>query len=44
MTALPDFNIVSDAELALAAAAGDRAAFAGIYDRYADRLHYYCVE
>jgi RNA polymerase sigma factor (sigma-70 family) len=43
MTALPDFNIVSDAELAVAAAAGDRAAFAGIYDRYADRLHRYCL-
>jgi RNA polymerase sigma factor (sigma-70 family) len=33
----------SDAELASAAAAGDRAAFARIYDRYADRLHDFCV-
>lgn len=33
----------SDAELALAAAAGDRRAFAGIYDRYADRLHDFCI-
>ena len=29
----------SDADLARASAAGDRAAFADIYDRYADRLH-----
>jgi RNA polymerase sigma factor (sigma-70 family) len=43
MTALPDWDIVSDAELARAAAAGDRAAFAGIYDRYVDRLHDFCV-
>ncbi|PEG33556.1 hypothetical protein CQY20_30210, partial [Mycolicibacterium agri] len=33
----------SDAELARAAAAGDRRAFAGIYDRYADRLHDFCI-
>jgi RNA polymerase sigma factor (sigma-70 family) len=33
----------SDAELALASAAGDSRAFAGIYDRYADRLHDFCV-
>ena len=33
----------SDAELAVAAASGDRHAFAGIYDRYADRLHDFCV-
>jgi RNA polymerase sigma factor (sigma-70 family) len=32
-----------DASLARAAAAGDRAAFAEIYDRYADRLHDFCV-
>lgn len=32
-----------DAALARAAAAGDRAAFAEIYDRYADRLHDFCV-
>ena len=43
MTALPDWDLASDAELAAAAAAGDRAAFAGIYDRYADRLHDFCV-
>jgi RNA polymerase sigma factor (sigma-70 family) len=45
MTALPSSNIVgrTDAELASAAAAGDRGAFAGIYDRYADRLHDFCV-
>ena len=43
MTALPDWDIASDAELAGAAAAGDRAAFAGIYDRYGDRLHDFCV-
>jgi RNA polymerase sigma factor (sigma-70 family) len=43
MTALSDWGIVSDAELAAAAAAGDRAAFAAIYDRYADRLHDFCV-
>ncbi len=43
MTALPDWDIVSDAELVCAAAAGDRRAFAGIYDRYADRLHDFCV-
>src|ERR1700754_2606210 len=33
----------SDAELAVAAAAGDRRAFAGIYDRYANRLHDFCI-
>src|ERR1700744_2439478 len=43
MTALPDWDIASDADLAGAAAAGDRAAFAGIYDRYADRLHDFCI-
>lgn len=43
MTALPDWDIATDAELAGAAAAGDRRAFAGIYDRYADRLHDFCV-
>jgi RNA polymerase sigma factor (sigma-70 family) len=43
MTALPDWNIFSDAELVGAAAAGDRGAFAGIYDRYADRLHDFCI-
>jgi RNA polymerase sigma factor (sigma-70 family) len=34
---------LDDAALARAAAAGDRAAFAAIYDRYADRLHDFCV-
>ena len=43
MTALSDWDIVSDAELACAAAAGDRRAFASIYDRYADRLHDFCT-
>ncbi|BBX84277.1 RNA polymerase sigma factor [Mycolicibacterium aubagnense] len=43
MTAVPDWDIVSDADLVGAALSGDRAAFAGIYDRYADRLHDYCV-
>lgn len=33
----------SDSELVRAAAGGDREAFAGIYDRYADRLHDFCV-
>jgi RNA polymerase sigma factor (sigma-70 family) len=42
MTALPDWDIASDAELVCSAAAGDRRAFAGIYDRYADRLHDFC--
>jgi RNA polymerase sigma factor (sigma-70 family) len=41
--ALTDWDIVSDAELARAAAAGDRRAFAEIYDRYADRLHDFCI-
>ncbi|WP_255605673.1 RNA polymerase sigma factor [Mycolicibacterium xanthum] len=46
MTALPDHGDTSgrsDAELAGAAAAGDRSAFAAIYDRYADRLFDFCV-
>ncbi len=43
MTALPDWSVVTDAELASAAAAGDRRAFASIYDRYADRLHDFCI-
>ncbi len=47
MTAVPHWDIVgpadTDADLARAAAAGDREAFAGIYDRYADRLHDFCV-
>ena len=47
MTAIPNRDASgpgqTDAELALAAAAGDRRAFAGIYDRYADRLHDFCI-
>jgi RNA polymerase sigma factor (sigma-70 family) len=47
MTALMNWAIVgpsdSDAELARASAAGDKRAFAVIYDRYADRLHDFCV-
>jgi hypothetical protein len=45
MTAAPDWDIASptDAELAGAAATGDRGAFAQIYARYADRLHDFCV-
>ena len=42
-TALPDWGVVSDAELARAAAAGDRAAFAASYDRYASPLHDFCI-
>jgi RNA polymerase sigma factor (sigma-70 family) len=33
----------SDADLVRGSMAGDRTAFAQIYDRYADRLHDYCV-
>lgn len=33
----------TDAELAVAAAAGDPHALAAIYDRYADRLHDFCI-
>jgi RNA polymerase sigma factor (sigma-70 family) len=45
MTAAPSWDIVgpTDAELARAAAGGDRRAFAEIYDRYADRLHDFCI-
>ncbi len=45
MTAVPSWAIVNptDAELARAAAGGDRGAFAEIYDRYADRLHDFCI-
>lgn len=45
MTAVPSWDIVNptDAELARAAAGGDRGAFAEIYDRYADRLHDFCI-
>ena len=43
MTALSERDLVSDQELVCAAVAGDRAAFAGIYDRYADRLYDFCI-
>jgi RNA polymerase sigma factor (sigma-70 family) len=45
MTAPADWDVAgrTDAELASGAAAGDRVAFAGIYDRYADRLHDFCL-
>lgn len=47
MTAARNWDIVgtsgSDAELVRASAAGDRTAFASIYDRYADRLHDFCA-
>ena len=46
MTAAPDWDIAhartTDAEL-VGPAAGDRRAFAHMYDRYADRLHDFCV-
>src|SRR5215470_13549920 len=45
--ALPNWTGIgpgsSDAELVRAAASGDRQAFGGIYDRYADRLHDFCI-
>ena len=47
MTAAPNWDVLgpaeTDAELTRAAAAGDHDAFARIYDRYADRLHDFCV-
>ncbi|MEO3757420.1 sigma-70 family RNA polymerase sigma factor [Mycobacterium sp. B14F4] len=47
MTAIPDWELggqpLSDAELVAASAAGDQGAFAQIYDRYADRLHDFCI-
>lgn len=43
MTTSRENEIVSDADLARAAAAGDRAALAGIYNRYAAPLHAYCM-
>ena len=42
MDARPRPDARDDAELARVATAGDRAAFAAIYDRYADRLHDFC--
>jgi len=43
MSALVDWDEAPDEELARAAASGDRAAFAAIYDRYADRLNDFVV-
>jgi len=42
-TTTPPVRIVSDAQLATAAAAGDRVALGAIYHRYAARLQDYCV-
>lgn len=39
----PNGECRNDADLAIAAAAGDRAAFAAIYQRYSVRLQNYCV-
>jgi RNA polymerase sigma factor (sigma-70 family) len=43
MTVQIDWTTAGDADLVGAATAGDRVAFAGIYDRYADRLYDFCV-
>jgi RNA polymerase sigma factor (sigma-70 family) len=40
---LADATAHGDADLARAAASGDRTAFAAIYDRYADRLYDFCL-
>ena len=42
MHARPRPDTRDDAELVRAATAGDRGAFAAVYDRYADRLHDFC--
>lgn len=42
MTTVPQ-DVLGDAALAVAAAAGDQLAFCAIYDRYADRLFDFCV-
>src|ERR1700759_2997189 len=42
-TALLNWGLADDAELVGAASAGDREAFAAIYDRYADRLYDFCL-
>jgi RNA polymerase sigma factor (sigma-70 family) len=46
-TAVAHWDVVgapeSDADLARASAAGDKRAFAAIYDRHADRLHDFCA-
>ena len=47
MTAVPNLDTVdprdTDADLVRGSLAGDRTAFAAIYDRYADRLYDFCV-
>jgi RNA polymerase sigma factor (sigma-70 family) len=47
MTAVLTWDVAGhserDEELARASVAGDKRAFAAIYDRYADRLHDFCV-
>ncbi len=43
ITPLSPIEDSDDATLATAAARGDRIAFAAIYDRYANRLHDFCV-
>lgn len=47
MTAVPEWHAddvrTGDAELVYGSMSGDREAFAAIYDRYADRLHDFCV-
>ena len=47
MTAVPDWDLAdprhTDAELVSGSIAGNRASFAQIYDRYADRLYDFCV-
>jgi RNA polymerase sigma factor (sigma-70 family) len=47
MTAVPEWEVVgptdTDADLVRASLTGDRTAFGQMYDRYADRLHDYCI-
>lgn len=40
---MSDFEVLTDTELVTAFRGGDHAAFAGIYDRYADRIYSYCL-
>jgi hypothetical protein len=40
---MPDYEKLTDAELVTAFGAGDRDAFAGIYNRYAARIYSYCL-
>ena len=40
---MSDFSLLTDAELVAAFRGGDSDAFAGIYDRYADRVYSYCL-